>query len=270
MVQELDIKKILKQKGRKSNLLISLYYWIGIILLTILYGIRVTPYIFLKKQEEVHRIAILWGKAIVKFSKIQIQLYDVEKVYKRGPVIFICNHQSLFDVFIFYSFLDVSFRWMAKQSLFKLPIIGPSMKAAGYIPVEREDKKKAMQSLFDAAEQIQSGKSVIIFPEGTRGKIDGEMLPFKKGSFILAKKANVVIQPIAIWGSQYIIPVERDKFFQRIYPGKVWAKVGEPISPEDYKNLSVEELSNYLRKILEENISFLKKEELKTLKKDFS
>lgn len=261
MPTNIDIKQILKEKGRRSNILISLYYWIGIILLTILYGIRVSPYIFLKKAEEVHRIAKLWGMAIIKFSKIQIEVFDVEKVYKDGPVIFISNHQSLFDIFIFYSFLDISFRWMAKKSLFSLPIIGPSMKAAGYIPVEREDKKKAMQSLFEAAEQIKNGKSVIIFPEGTRGKIDGEMLPFKKGSFILAKKANVVIQPIVIWGSQYIIPVERDKFFQRIYPGKVWAKVCDPIFPEQYKNMSTEELSDYLRKILEENINFLKQKE---------
>ncbi len=265
MEKNLDIKQILKEKGRKSNLFLSLYYWIGIIFLTILYGIRVSPYILLKKPEEVHRMAYLWAKAIIQFTKIEIEVLDKEKIYKDGPVIFISNHQSLFDIFIFYSFIDVSFRWMAKKSLFKLPIVGPSMKAAGYIPVEREDKKKAMQSLFEAAEQIRNGKSVIIFPEGTRGKIDGNMLPFKKGSFILAKKANVVIQPIAIWGSQYIIPVERDKFFQRIYRGKVWAKVCDPIFPEEYKNLNTEELSNYLRKILEKNIFLLKEKEISKL-----
>lgn len=262
MEKNIDTKEILKAKGRKSNFILSLYYWIGIIFLTIIYGIRVTPYILLKKPEQVHQIAFLWGKAIVKFSKIEIEVFDREKIYRNGPVIFVSNHQSLFDILIFYSFLDVSFRWMAKKSLFKLPIVGPAMKAAEYIPVEREDRKKAMQSLFEAAEQIRSGKSVIIFPEGTRGKIDGNMLPFKKGSFILAKKANVVIQPIAIWGSQYIIPVERDKFFQRIYPGKVWAKVCNPIFPEEYKNLSVDELSEHLRKVLEENIAFLKQKEV--------
>lgn len=262
MEKNIDTKEILKAKGRKSNFILSLYYWIGIIFLTIIYGIRVTPYILLKKPEQVHQIAFLWGEAIVKFSKIEIEVFDREKIYRNGPVIFVSNHQSLFDIFIFYSFLDVSFRWMAKKSLFKLPIVGPAMKAAEYIPVEREDRKKAMQSLFEAAEQIRSGKSVIIFPEGTRGKIDGNMLPFKKGSFILAKKANVVIQPIAIWGSQYIIPVERDKFFQRIYPGKVWAKVCNPIFPEEYKNLSVDELSEHLRKVLEENIAFLKQKEV--------
>ncbi len=261
-----SIKEILKEKNRKTNLFLSLYYWAGVILLTIFYGIRVTPYIIAKKAEEVHRMAILWGRAIVKFAKIKIEVFDKEKVYKDGPAIYICNHQSLFDIFILYSFLDVSFRWMAKKSLFSLPIVGPSMKAAGYIPVEREDKKKAMESLFDAAEQIKQGKSVIIFPEGTRGKIDGEMLPFKKGTFILAKKANVVLQPIAIWGSQYIIPVERDKFFQRVYPGKVWAIVADPIYPDQYKNMNTEQLSDYIRSILEEKIKFLKEIELNEMK----
>ncbi|GIX43424.1 MAG: hypothetical protein KatS3mg129_3157 [Leptospiraceae bacterium] len=265
--QSLDIKKILKEKKRKSNLFLSLYYWIGVILLTIIYGIRVTPYIIGKKAEETHRIAILWGRAIAKFTGIEIEVYDKEKVYKDGPVIILSNHQSLFDIFILYSFLDISFRWMAKQSLFKLPIVGPAMKAAGYIPVEREDRKKAMQSLFEAADQIKQGKSVIIFPEGTRGKIDGKLLPFKKGSFILSKKANVVLQPIVIWGSQYIIPVERDKFFQRVYPGKVWAIVCDPIFPEQYKNMSVDELSDYIREIMEEKIEFLKQKEEEELNK---
>jgi len=263
----LDIKQILKEKNRKSNILISLYYWIGMILITILYGIRVTPYILAKKPEDVHKIAIKWGNAILKFTGIEIELYDKEKIYKDGPVIIISNHQSLFDIFIFYSFLDISFRWMAKKSLFSWPIIGPSMKAAGYIAVEREDRKKAMQSLFEAADQIKQGKSVIIFPEGTRGKIDGKMLPFKNGSFILANKANVVLQPVVIWGSQYIIPVERDKFFQRVYPGKVWAIVCDPIFPEQYKNMNVDELSNYIRSIMEEKIEFLKQKELEELSK---
>ncbi len=261
MNTSLNIKQILKEKKRKSNIFLSLYYWMGMIIITILYGIRVTPYILQKKSEETHRIATLWAKAIAKFVGIDIEVYDKEKVYKDGPVIFICNHQSLFDIFILYSFLDISFRWMAKKSLFSLPIIGPSMKAAGYIPVEREDKKKAMQSLFEAADQIKNGKSVIIFPEGTRGKIDGKLLPFKKGSFILAKKANVVLQPIAIWGSQYIIPVERDKFFQRVYPGKVWVIVGDPIFPEHYKDKNTDELSDYIRTILEEKIEILKEKE---------
>ncbi|MFN3246325.1 MAG: hypothetical protein ACK42K_06460, partial [Leptonema sp. (in: bacteria)] len=88
----LDIKQILKEKNRKSNILISLYYWIGMILITILYGIRVTPYILAKKPEDVHKIAIKWGNAILKFTGIEIELYDKEKIYKDGPVIIISNH----------------------------------------------------------------------------------------------------------------------------------------------------------------------------------
>ncbi len=266
MEEKLDSKKILKEKGKTSNIFLSFYYWGTMILLTLFYGIRVTPYILAKNPEEVHRIATLWGRAIVKLTNIEIEVFEKEKIYRGGPLIIISNHQSLFDIFIFYSFLDVSFRWMAKASLFKLPIIGPSMKAAGYIPVVRDDRKQAMQSLFEAADQIQKGKSVIIFPEGTRGKIDGKLLPFKKGSFILAKKAGVVLQPVVIWGSNYIIPVERDKFFQRVYPGKVWAKVCDPIKPEVYEKMSTDELSDYVRNILETNIEFLKQIEEKEVK----
>jgi hypothetical protein len=69
-----------------------------------------------------------------------------------------------------------------------------------------------------------------------------------------------------LWGSQYIIPVERDKFFQRVYPGKVWAIVSDPIFPDQYKNMNVDELSNFIRKIMEEKIEFLKQKELEELK----
>ncbi|MCS7204137.1 MAG: 1-acyl-sn-glycerol-3-phosphate acyltransferase [Leptospiraceae bacterium] len=261
----INIKEFLKQKKRTTNLILSLYYWLGMILITIVYSIIAAPYIITKNEEKVHKFAIRWARTILKFSKIQIEVYNKEMIYTAGPSIIISNHQSLFDIFIFYSFLDISFRWMAKKSLFSIPIIGPSMKAAGYIPVEREDKKKAMQSMFEAAEQIRNGKSVIIFPEGTRGKIDGKLLPFKKGSFILAKKANVVLQPIVIWGSQYIIPVDRIRKIPRIYPGKVWAMVCNPVYPDEYKNMSVDELSDHIRNILEAHIEILKKKELEEL-----
>ena len=74
----------------------------------------------------------------------------------------------MFDIGVFYHILDVAvqFRWMAKASLFKIPIVGWAMKAGGYIPVERDDRRKALQSMFNAADQIRQGKSVIIFPGG--------------------------------------------------------------------------------------------------------
>jgi len=147
---------------------------------------------------------------------------------------------------------------MAKASLFTIPIFGKAMKGAGHIPVEREDPKKAKESLFKAAQIIRSGTSVILFPEGTRGKEDGNLLPLKKGAFVLAKMSEVTIQPITIWGANKVIPIQKGKWIQRVYPNLVQVFIHEPLEFSQIQDLSVEELSLKIREILEYPISKLK------------
>ena len=96
-------------------------------------------------------------------------------------------------------------RWLAKAELFKIPIFGASMKGAGYISIDRSDRKSAFESLDRAANLIRNGTSVLIFPEGTRSW-DGQLLPFKKGGFVLAADAGVPIIPIIITGTHHIMP----------------------------------------------------------------
>lgn len=244
---------------RKGGLFRSIFLWIGVVVITLLYGTIVAPSIIRKKPDSVHRWAIRWGRALARFSGTRIHVRHTERMHQTGPVILLSNHQSLFDIPVLYAFLDIPFRWMAKSALFKIPVIGSAMTAADYIPVERGDSKKALKSMFDAAEQIRSGKSVIIFPEGTRGGIDGKMLPFKKGAFILAKKAAVTIQPVVLWGNQYVLPREDRYLVQRFYPGDVFVEILEPIPPERYADLNADQLSDLLRQVMEEGLERLKK-----------
>ena len=83
------------------------------------------------------------------------------------------------------AYLPVQFRWLAKVELFRIPIFGFAMQRAGYISIDRSDRKAAILSLKRAAEIIRGGVSVLIFPEGTRSR-DGNIRPFKSGGFILA------------------------------------------------------------------------------------
>ncbi len=258
-------KELTIHRRRKAGLLRSLFLWTGLILATIFYGMLVVPSILLKKPDGVHRWAIQWGRFLARFSGTRIHVRHTERLHQSGPVILLSNHQSLFDIPVLYAFLDIPFRWMAKSSLFKLPIIGWSMAAADYIPVERGDSKKALKSMFEAAEQIQNGKSVIIFPEGTRGGIDGKMLSFKKGGFILAKKAAVTIQPVVLWGNQYVLPREDQYLVQRIYSGDVFVEILDPIPPERFADMKPEELSAMIRNVMEEGLERLKKWEFEEL-----
>ena len=98
------------------------------------------------------------------------------------------------------------------------------MRRAGYVPLDRSDGRRAFKSIEAAAAIIKNGKSVVIFPEGTR-TTDGNLLPFKRGGFLLAAKAGVPIVPMTINGSGMVNPCKR----LEIYPGTVTIRFSEPI-----------------------------------------
>jgi 1-acyl-sn-glycerol-3-phosphate acyltransferase len=136
-----------------------------------------------------------------------------------------------------YSGLPVQFRWLAKAELFRIPIFGQSMRSAGYVSIDRSNRKSAFKSLAMAAEMIRNGTSVMIFPEGTRSS-DGELLPFKKGGFVLAVDAGVPIVPIRISGTHSIMPKGR----LLISRGKVRIDVGKPIQSADFTRKTKDDL----------------------------
>ncbi|MCB1179614.1 MAG: 1-acyl-sn-glycerol-3-phosphate acyltransferase [Leptospiraceae bacterium] len=241
-----------------KDLIRSIILWILILTLTVFLSLFILILSIFRAQNWIHNIATLWGTIIAFLSGTEIEVVGKEKIYKDGPVVILSNHQSMFDIIIFYSILNIQFRWMAKSSLFKIPVGGWAMSAAGYIPVERDDPKKAKKSLFSAAQKIKNGASVILFPEGTRGKEDGKMLPFKKGGFVLAKLAGVTIQPVTIWGANKAIPKQKGKWIQRFYKTLVQVHIHDPIPPSEVKEMKQEELSNRIRETLETPMSKMK------------
>lgn len=147
-----------------------------------------------------HSLAIIWGKAALLLGGVNLDVEGTEHIPLDRPAIFMSNHQSNFDVPILFAQLPIQFRWLAKKELFDVPFFGFAMKRAGYIPVDRADRKKAIASMSDAADRIRQGTSVIIFPEGTRS-LNGNLLPFKKGGFMLALDSGAPVVPVAISGS---------------------------------------------------------------------
>lgn len=197
----------------------------------------------IRMQNTQYRFGRLWAKICVMIAGVKVEFENLDKLYRDGPVIIFSNHQSNFDVLALASSLDLQLRFMAKASLFRIPFFGWAMSGGGHIAVDRDNRRKAQKSLFLAADRIRAGTSVFVFPEGTRGHLDGTMLPFKKGGFILARKAGVVIQPISIWGSNDVFPPDPRFKFPRLFPGTVRGIVHDPIFPAEYKDLSVDELS---------------------------
>jgi 1-acyl-sn-glycerol-3-phosphate acyltransferase len=154
-----------------------------------------------------HNYAKIWGKVGLILAGVKLEIENVGKVPTGQPVIFMGNHSSNFDILALYAALPVRFRWIAKKELFKIPFFGFAMRRAGYIPLDRSDGRRALKSMDEAAGLIRSGDSVIVFPEGTRTH-DGNLLPFKRGGFLLAAKAGVPIVPFTINGTARINPAK--------------------------------------------------------------
>ncbi|MEI6206409.1 MAG: lysophospholipid acyltransferase family protein [Desulfuromonadales bacterium] len=171
--------------------------------------------------------ARLWAYMGLKLAGVQVAVSGVEHI-PEGPVIFMSNHQSSFDILALLAAMPRQIHWIAKKELFDIPFFGPSMRRGGYIPLDRGDGRKALQSMDEAATAIRQGKSVVMFPEGTRTQ-DGRLLPFKRGGFILARKAAVPVIPVTINGSGRINPANQI----RLYGGNIRIMLHPPLTVPD-------------------------------------
>lgn len=203
---------------------------------------------FANAENNVHKVANIWGRMLLAICNTKVQVIGSENILRSKPQVFMANHQSDFDILITLAYVPGQFRWIAKKELFSIPIFGRAMKGAGYIEIDRQNHEKALRSLDLAALRIREGKSVMTFPEGTRSR-DGEIKPFKQGTFYLAIQSGVPIVPISIIGSGDIMP----KRSLKVKPGKIKLVIDKPISVTGYTLESRQELINRVRQVIIDN-----------------
>lgn len=170
------------------------------------------------------RFGRLWARGICAASGVTVEPRGLERLPKGRPFILISNHRSHFDMIAFILTFPGSFRVVAKRFLFYVPIFGWCLWAAGMIPIDREKRARAIESLEKAAERIRTGVPVLFFPEGTRSD-DGSLRAFKKGAFVIAVKAGVPIVPVSVSGSGEVLP----KGSIRIRQGRIVIRYGPEI-----------------------------------------
>jgi 1-acyl-sn-glycerol-3-phosphate acyltransferase len=168
--------------------------------------------------------ARLWSRLLLVSSGVRWRSEVAVPLDRRQTYVFLANHQSLFDIPVLLATLPVPARFMAKRELFDVPIFGWSLRVGGFIPVDRGAGKGARESFRAAVKMLESGGSVLLFPEETRSP-DGRLLPFKRGGFLLASQAGLPIVPVGILGT---LNVRQRKSF-RIRPGRVVVRYGEPL-----------------------------------------
>ena len=170
------------------------------------------------------KIAKIWAKALLFLAGVKVKTAGLENI-KEEPHIFAVNHQSMFDIMIVLASLPLPFHFIAKESLFKIPVFGWVMSWGGYFPINRVSHTDARRTMDDITKHILEEKaSILIYPEGTRS-LDGHLLPFKKGCAALGHQTGATIYPVGIQNSGRIAV----KGSLRIHPQTVSLKIGAGI-----------------------------------------
>jgi 1-acyl-sn-glycerol-3-phosphate acyltransferase len=171
------------------------------------------------------RLARFWGTSLCRACGIRVVVRGGEAVDWARPVIIMANHQSYVDIPVLYAVLPEPFGMLAKQELYRFPVFSAAMRGMRCVPIDRNNKRQSFESLRRAAEQVQKGNSIVVFPEGTRSA-DGCIHELKKGPFYLAELAAVPIVPVGISGTRRALP--RDGVLVR--SADVDVVIGAPIA----------------------------------------
>jgi len=191
----------------------------------------------------VFEIARLWGRLLLLFSFTRLEAEFEGEIEPSGRYVFMANHQSLFDIPALLCSLPVPARFLAKRSLFQIPVFGWGLKAGGFISIDRHDRSSAGKSFAQAVEEMKSGASTLVYPEGSR-TLDGKVLALERGGFLLALKAELPIVPVGIRGSLQV--QSRTSFMIR--PGTIRVRYGTPLDPMAYGLRRKAELTDHVRR----------------------
>jgi 1-acyl-sn-glycerol-3-phosphate acyltransferase len=172
----------------------------------------------------IETIIRFWAKTLVRGAGITLRAENVETIEPNKRYILVANHYSYMDIPCIFAAIPQPIRFMAKVSLFKIPIFGWSIARAGFIPIDRKNRRTAVKSFDLAADRIRKGNTIVIFPEEGRTR-EKKMRPFQRGAFLLAIKSEQPIVPVAIDGTYEVFPATK----WRVTPGVVTIKVGTPL-----------------------------------------
>ena len=164
-----------------------------------------------------------WGKYVLKGCGVRLEVEGAENLPEQ-PCIIMYNHSSTFDIAAFCAGMPIEWRAIVKSEVAKIPFIGSICRLSGQYFVARDGGAGDLQMVKEIAEKIKHGPSVLVAPEGTRSE-DGNLLPFKKGGFVIALRAKVPVVTMVITGGRDIKP----KNSRLIKPGVMKIKFLEPI-----------------------------------------
>jgi 1-acyl-sn-glycerol-3-phosphate acyltransferase len=189
--------------------------------------------VFSSSARAIDSIIRWWARSIVRAAGIELGGERLETLDPAKRYILVANHYSYFDIPCILAAVPQPIRFMAKVSLFKIPLFGWSLAKAGFIPIDRKNRRTAVKSFDQAGERIRRGNTIVIFPEEGRTH-ERTLRPFQRGAFLLAIRSGLEIVPMAVDGTFDVFPVGA----RAVKPGRVTIRAGTPIATE---NISVRE-----------------------------
>ncbi len=194
-------------RSKPFRVLYTAYGWVLVCgIWAICYALAVIASVGSNRKFEIYSLFCRTAaKVIVKGLGMKVRIEGRENIPNTEPFIFICNHQSHFDIKLVFAFVPRNFCFVSKEEVTKIPILEGYMKVADHVGIPREESRRAYLVLQGLIERAKAGKTLVIFPEGTRSP-DGRLQPFKRGiAYVVLKSARSVI-PMIILGSRKFLP----------------------------------------------------------------
>ena len=193
--------------GRRSFMR-RLHYWWSLFVAGALLGLLGPPILLfswlVNKHELVYPVALFGARNWLRLSGVRVKVIGLELLDSKQTYVFVSNHRSYLDTAAMFVFTGRRIGLLAKKELLKVPVLGVGMGFVNVMAIDRTNRESAIRTTEAAARRIQSGVSFAVFVEGTRAK-PGELLPFKKGAFYMARHAGVPVVPVAIRNSDVLM-----------------------------------------------------------------
>ncbi len=197
----------------------------GLALSTLLYGVVSIFGGLLGSEDLFYKLASQWSRTMLFFCGVRLRTHVVGNLPSES-VVFVSNHASQLDIPSVMQAVPNTFRIIYKKELNSVPFFGWIMRTSPFIAIDRSNPRDGLKSIEEAAHELQADASVLVFAEGTRSK-DGQLASFKRGAFALAVKAEKPLVPVAIRGSNSIVPA--GQLF--IQGGTIDVVIGDPVYP---------------------------------------
>lgn len=193
---------------RRRSFIRRVHYWWSLFLAGALLGVLGPPILIFSWLVRRHHLVYPWAlfgaRIWLRFSGVRVRVRGLELLDPRQTYVFVSNHRSYLDTAALFIFTGRRIGVLAKKELLKVPVLGVGMGFVNVMAIDRTNRESAIRTTEAAAKRIQSGVSFGVFVEGTRAQ-PGELLPFKKGAFYMARQAGVPVVPVAIKNSDVLM-----------------------------------------------------------------